>query len=462
MPPGGRRRRVGAPKATLLALLGAVWLLGSEGVPPASSAPRPPGSGVQAPAILHGAGVYLLVIDGVISPLSARYLERNLRVAAAEQAALVVLRLDTPGGLEKSMRQMTQMLLGSPVPVAVYVAPPGARAASAGMFVTIAAHVAAMAPGTNIGAAHPVAIGGEANEVMASKAVQDAAALARAVATERGRNADWAERAVRESLSITAREALEKNVIDLVASDLGDLLRQLDGRKVRTVAGEITLRVADAPVFERPMSLPERILATLVDPNIAYLLFTLGMIGLIAELYNPGSILPGVSGLLAIILAFVAFGSLPINWAGVFLLMVALGLFIAELQTQGVGILAVGGTVAFVLGSLMLFTPPGPVSPALPAVRVSPWLITGMTVLMVGFFLLVLRAVVQSTRIPVATGIQALVGRSGVALSDLVPRGSVRVAGEVWSAESIAGLIEAGETVRVVGVEGVTLRVTRA
>lgn len=408
-----------------------------------------------------GGEVSLLTIDGVINPLTARYLERGLQEAADRQAEAVIIRLNTPGGLETSMRAMTQAMLNSPVPVVVYVAPAGARAASAGMFITIAAHVAAMAPGTNIGAAHPVGLGEQADPVMTEKIVNDAAALARSLAVTRERNATWAEQAVRESVSITADEALEQNVIDLIARDLQELLRQIDGRRAVTAGGEVSLRTAGAEVVESPMSLPERILQTIADPNIAYILLTIGMIGIIAELYNPGTLFAGITGAIALILAFFALGSLPTNWAGVLLLLLAVGLFVAELNTEGTGILAVGGLVAFVLGSLMLYRPFTPTSPAMPEVRVSPWLVGSMAVGIGGFFLLVVRAVLRARRAPVTTGAQALTGRSGVAVSDLEPAGTVRVDTETWSAVAEGGPIQRGEVVEVVGVEGVTLRVRR-
>jgi membrane-bound serine protease (ClpP class) len=406
--------------------------------------------------------IRLLAIEGVINPLTARYLERELRTAASDRAALVVLRLDTPGGLERSMRKMAEAILASRVPVAVYVAPPGARAASAGMFLTIAAHVAAMAPGTNIGAAHPVGIGGQgADSVMTGKAVNDAAALARALAAERGRNVAWAEAAVRRSVSITAAEALDEDVIDLVARDRNELLRRLDGRDVRTSAGEVTVRTAGASLVERPMQLHERLLHVITDPNIAYLLFTIAMVGIMAELYSPGMIFPGLTGALSLMLALVAFGSLPINWAGVLLLLLAAGLTIAELYAEGFGVLGVGALVAFVLGSLLLYEPFGVPSPSLPIVRVSPWLIAATSAAMAAFLVLVVRALVRAQRAPVAVGPQALVGRAGVALSKLAPSGQVRVDGEVWSAVVEDEAVSAGEAVEVAAVEGVTLRVRR-
>ena len=416
----------------------------------------------RPPASPAGREVRLLTIDGVINPLTARYLERELHEAASARAELVVLRLNTPGGLESSMRRMTEAILASQVPVAVYVAPPGARAASAGMFITIAAHVAVMAPGTNIGAAHPVGIGGaRADSVMTGKVVNDAAALARALAAERGRNAAWAEEAVRRSVSITATEALERDVIDLIAPDLDKLLRQLDGRQVRTAAGQVTVRTAAARLIEQPMRLHERLLHVITDPNVAYLLFTIAMVGIMAELYNPGMIFPGVTGAVSLVLALVAFGSLPINWAGVLLLLLAAGLTIAELYAEGFGVFGVGALAAFVLGSLMLYEPFGVPSPALPAVRVSPWLIAATAAGMSAFLVLVVRALVRVQRTPVVVGPQALVGRAGVALSNLEPTGQVRVDGEVWSAVAEDEAVRAGESVEVAAVEGVTLRVRR-
>jgi membrane-bound serine protease (ClpP class) len=399
--------------------------------------------------------IRLLEIKGVINPLTARYLSRELKSTTG--AALIVLRLDTPGGLETSMREMSQAILVSPVPVVVYVSPSGARAASAGMFLTIAAHVAVMAPGTNIGAAHPVGIGESADEVKTEKATSDAAALGRAIAQSRGRNAAWVERAVRKSVSLSAEEALREGVIDLVSNDLETLLQTLDGRKLTTSAGEVTIRTSGVQVRQSGMTLPDRILQALADPNIAYLLFTLGLIGLAAELFSPGLLFPGIAGAISIILAFVAFGSLPLNWAGLVLIVLAAALFVAELYAQGFGILGVGGVAAFIIGSLMLYSP----SPAMPDARVSPWLVGVMGATMVGFLLFVLRAVLRSRRAVVTTGIQGLVGSTGVATSDLAPDGTVELNHEAWRAQAEEAPIHRGDAVKVIGVEGVTLRVTK-
>jgi membrane-bound serine protease (ClpP class) len=405
--------------------------------------------------------VWLIEIEGVINPLTAQYLEQSLQGAADAQAHAVIVRLDTPGGLESSMREMTQAMLNSPIPVIVYVAPAGARAASAGMFITLAAHVAAMAPGTNIGAAHPVGLGGEVDPVMEEKVVNDAAALARGIAATRGRNAIWAEEAVRESVSITADEALERGVIDVVAVDLQDLLRKIDGRPVVTTAGEVVLQTADAQVVETPMNLPQKILQTIADPNIAYILFTVGVIGIIAELYNPGAMFPGIIGAISLILAFVAFGNLPVNWAGLLLIVLAIGLFIGEFITEGIGFLAFGGIVAFVLGSLMLYTPLTPASPSAPTLQVSLWIIGGLTITIVGFFTLVIRALARARSAPVATGFQGMIGSIGVAMSDLTPRGTARVSGEIWRAVAEGEPVHSGDEVQVVGINGLILRVRR-
>jgi membrane-bound serine protease (ClpP class) len=423
-----------------------------------------PAQAPPAPAEGAPGEIRVLTIEGVINPVSARYLIRELGSAETAGAAAMVLRLDTPGGLETSMRRMVVAILGSDVPVIVYVAPPGAHAASAGLFILLAADVAAMAPGTNTGAAHPVTLGAEQPDTtLAEKMVSDAAALARSVAERRGRNAEWAERAVRLSESATAGEALALNVIDLVAADLATLLAAVDGQTVETAAGEVVLRTVGAPLVERPMSLFDRILHALTDPNIAYLLLTIGFIGIVAELYNPGSIFPGVTGLISLILAFVALGSLPVNWAGVVLLLLGIGLFLTDMATEGVGMLAVGGVVGFVLGSLMLYRPFTPISPTMAEARVSPVLIGIVTSGMIVFLLFVGRALLRSRHQPIASGAPALVGRVGVAVTPLAPHGTVEVDRETWSARAEDGEREigSGEPIEVVGLQGVTLLVRK-
>lgn len=418
----------------------------------------------------------VLEIDGVINPLSASYLIREIEAATRDSAAGLILKLDTPGGLESSMREMTQAILSSPVPVIAYVSPAGARAASAGMFLVLSAHVAAMAPDTTIGAAHPVRLGGGGpaqpqgndTEHMEEKIVNDAASFARALAQRWGRNATWVEEAVRRSVSITADEALEAKVIDVVAENVEQLLTAINGREVRVQdqrAVRITSPSSPDAYVERPMTFAEKILHTITDPNIAYLLMSAGILGITIELYSPGLLFPGVTGVIALLLAFISLGSLPISWAGLTLIGVALIMFVLELLVQGFGMLGIGGIFAFILGSLFLYRPVGPVSPALPEVQVSPWLIatsaTALGLIVFG----VMRAVIRSQRSAVTSGPQALVGARGVTESILEPDGLVRVDSEQWSARidplSEQSHLDIGDVVEVTDVRGVTLFVKR-
>jgi len=415
----------------------------------------------SATALAQGAErVDIITVKGVIDPLVAQYVRRGIEIARQDGAQCLVIHLDTPGGSDGPMRDIVQDILNSPVPVVVYVSPAGARAGSAGVFITLAAHVAAMAPATNIGAAHPVGVTGEITGTLDIKATNDAAAYARAIAERQGRNAAWAEKAVRESPSITANEALDNGVIDLIADDLGDLLEKIDGKRVSTAEGERVLATKGAALYEVPMSLPQQILHAIVDPNIAYLLLTLGIIALTAEFYHPGAILPGVTGAICLILAFVAFGSLPVNWGGVALIVLAVVLFILDIKVAGYA-LSVGGVIAFVLGSLMIFSPFGPASPVMPRLTVSWPLIAIMTASIAGFFIFALSAGLRAQRARLVSGIETVVGATGVATSDLDPRGTVQVKSELWSAVTEGESIKKGERVRVVDVEGLRLRVTR-
>lgn len=416
---------------------------------------------VVAEASTPGAAL-LAEVEGVINPLTARYLERVLAQAAARRAGLVVLQLDTPGGLESSMREMTQALLDAPLPVAVYVAPGGARATSAGLFITIAGHVAAMAPATHIGAAHPVALGVEVDAVMREKMLSDAAALVRSIAAARGRNAAWPERAVRENLSLTAPEALAEGVIDLVAEDLDDLLRQMDGREVAVLGRPVTLHTAGAPLQRLPMTWMEQVVHVITNPDIAYLLLSLGMLLLLAELADPGLSLAGLGAVLCFVIAFAALGNLPINWAGAALLVLGLILFAVALFTDTEAVVTFVGLIPFVLGSLLLFSPFTPTPPAAPSLRVSPWLIGIVALMIVGFSLGVLRAILKAAKQPPRSGVERLIGLHGVALSDLAPSGQVRVDLETWSAVAVDGPISAGEAIVVVGFAGVHLHVKTA
>lgn len=404
--------------------------------------------------------VHVLEVRGVINPPAANYLLRALREAQEQEARLVIIQMDTPGGLDTSMREMTQAILASPVPVAVYVAPSGSRAASAGLFILVASHVAAMAPGTNTGAAHPVGLGGDTDDVSESKAVNDAAATIRALANQRGRNAEWAEQAVRESVSATDQEALELDIIDVIASDIPDLLRKVDGMPVQTAAGEVVLDVAGAPIFEAPMNFAENFLHVISDPNIAFILLSVGSIGIIAELYNPGALIPGITGVISLILAFFSLGNLPTNWAGVALIALAIGLFIAELNAEGIGVLGVGAVIAFLLGGLMLFRPFRPESPALPDLSVDPWVLGLATTAMAGLIFLVLTQLAKARRLPIRTGAEYYIGRTARVYQELKPRGQVWFEGQTWTAELQTGQeAPSGSKVRIVGREGLTLLV---
>ena len=403
--------------------------------------------------------VHVLEIRGVINPPVATYLQRALEEAAAQNARLVVINLDTPGGLESSTRAMTQAILASPVPVAVYVTPSGARAASAGLFMLVASHVAAMAPSTNTGAAHPVSAGGgEIDPVMADKVVNDAAATIRSLATVRGRNAEWAERAVRESVSITENEAVDLQIADIIARDLDHLLEQLQGRTVQTAAGVVTLDVVNAPHYAAPMNFAEQLLHVISTPDLAFILLSIGTIGLIAELYNPGTFIPGIAGVISLIFAFFALGNLPTNWAGVALIVLAVVLLVAELSTDATGVLGTGATVAFLLGGLLLFRPLRVVSPTLPALAVDPWLLGGSTALFAGFILLIIGQLARTRRAPAHTGYEHYIGQVATVYRELTPRGRVWFEGQLWNAEVRSGEhVAVQQPVRILGIDGLTL-----
>ncbi len=416
---------------------------------------------LAGPAAAQGS-VYLLELRGDINPVTARYVVRALEVARREGAEAVILQLDTPGGLMDSMRQIVQAILDSPVPVVVYVAPAGARAGSAGVFVTYAAHVAAMAPGTNLGAAHPVSLGGGEegmDETMAEKVTNDAAAQIRALAQLRGRNVEWGEQAVRESASATAEEALELGVVDLIAPDLPALLEALDGREVETIAGVRVLRTRGAVPVPLPMTWVERFLNYLANPNIAYLLLSLGTLAILYELSNPGAILPGVAGGIALILGFFALQVLPFNAAGLALMAFAFVLFGLEVFVTSHGILGIGGVVAFILGSLLLFDVPGA-----EGLRISRSVLLGTSsgiALLVGILVWL---VAQGQRRRPAVGAEALLGQRAQ-VRRAIPAGGwgmIFLEGALWQARSEdGGPIPEGAWVQVVGVEGLRLTVRR-
>ncbi|MFQ5829242.1 MAG: nodulation protein NfeD [Candidatus Methylomirabilia bacterium] len=411
------------------------------------------GSALAEPA-LH---VSLVEIEGVINPVTLRIISTALDRAEAEGAQLLIIQLDTPGGLERSMRSIVQKFLRAKMPVAVYVAPTGARAASAGVFITMAAHIAAMAPATNIGAAHPVAVGGaKMDEEVSKKIENDAAAFARSIATERGRNADWAEKAVRESVSITEREAVKLKVIDLIVANVSELLDKIDGRTVKTAAGSVTLKTREVPVRTVAIGWRDRFLNLITDPNIAYMLMMLGMLGLFFELSNPGAIVPGVIGGISLILAFFAFQSLPFNYAGILLILFGIILLLAEIKVTSHGVLTIGGTISMILGSMMLFDAPEI------GLSISWWIIVPTVATTTGIFAFAVSYGVQALYRKPTTGGAGMVGLVGVARSPLAPAGDVFVHGEIWRAVAEGEPVAQGDSVTIVRVDGLTLRVKKA
>jgi len=405
-------------------------------------------SGVQAESHL-----LVATYDGVINPVAAEYVHDALAAAEATNAQALIVRLNTPGGLDSSMRLIIQDITGSAIPVIVYVSPSSGRAASAGVFITMAGHVAAMAPGTNIGAAHPVALGGgEPDKTMKEKTENDSAAYLKSIAEQRGRNVAWAEDAVRKSLSVTEGEALKLKVVDLVAEDIPALLKQLDGRTIALQNGPTVLHTANAAVRDFPMGLRLEFLKTLSDPNIAYLLMTIGTIGLIAELYNPGAILPGVVGAISLILAFYSFQSLPINYAGVLLFLLGIVFFILEASITSYGLLGIGGAVSMLLGSVML------IKTDVEFLQISWSVILPVVALTAAFSLFMVGMGVRAMRRRPMTGREEMVGLVGVATTALAPRGQFAVHGELWEAVSECPL-QAGTAAEVTRVEGLRLHV---
>ncbi|MGH3093002.1 MAG: NfeD family protein [Gaiellaceae bacterium] len=390
-----------------------------------------------------------------INPVTQDYLIGAIERGEEEGYDAVVILLDTPGGLDSSMREIIEAELAAEVPVVVYVAPPGSRSASAGVFITLAADVAAMAPQTNIGSSTPIAVGGgEIPEDLRKKVVNDAAAYIREIAEEHGRNGDWAERAVRQASNIGAQEALEIGVVDVVAPDLPALLEEIDG--VRTEPKGLVLDTAGAEVDRIQMSLWKRILDTIVDPNIIVLLMSLGVLGITVEIFNPGLIFPGTIGAISLIVGLFGLQVLPVSWAGLLLLLLAAGFFVAEAYVTSHGALALAGAASFVVGALMLFDPAGPDY----QVSLSVALAVGGAMALIT--LLVVAKIVQARRRPAQTGQEELVGEVGVVRSALQPSGLVFVHGEIWRAHTDGDPIPAGATIRVEAIEdGLVLTVRR-
>ena len=397
----------------------------------------------------------VITIDGVINPVVAEFITKSIRRAASQRAECLIIQMDTPGGLDLSMRSIIKEMMNADIPIVVYVSPGGARAASAGAIITLAADIAAMAPGTNIGAAHPVALGGgKMGEEMAAKVENDAAAYVESIAIKRNRNKEWAIKAVRESVSITEKEALEINVIDLIATDLNDLLSQIDGREIKTAVGVTKLATKNIAVNYSEMGMREKILDTLSNPNIAYILMMVGLLGLYFELSNPGAIFPGVIGGISLILAFFAFQTLPVNYAGIALIVLALILFILEIKVTSFGMLSVGGIIALTLGSLMLF------DSSVPFLRVSFNIIIPVVTVTSAFFILAIYLAVKAYRRKPTTGKEGLLGATGIAKSKIDPQGKVFVHGEYWDATSDEMIPEETQ-VEVIEVKDIGIKVKK-
>ena len=394
--------------------------------------------------------IYIVKVADAISPGTAEFIKNSIEKAETEEAACIIIELDTPGGLAESMRLIIQDILGSQVPVVVYVSPAGARAASAGVMITMAADIAAMAPSTNIGAAHPVGAGGkDISGKMSEKVINDMVAHAQSVAEERGRNKEWVEQAIRESVSVTETEALKENIIDLIAKDTDDLIQQLKGRKIKG-KGVITLDKAEK-VMVKP-SLRTKILKTISNPNIAYILLMIGFAGLYFELSHPGAIFPGVIGGIALVLAFFALQTLPVNYAGILLIILAIIFFIMEMKISSYGLLSVAGIVSLLLGSLMMFKDTGP------DMRLSLKVLLPTIILISGFFVFVAGLVFRAQMAKPRTGTKGLVGEIGMVKKALTPEGKVFVHGELWNAKAEKAIDE-GAKVRVVNVVNLILEV---
>jgi membrane-bound serine protease (ClpP class) len=392
--------------------------------------------------------------EGVVNPVMSEFILKSIDEAEKEKAEALVIELDTPGGLDTSMRSIVKRIIASEVPVIVYVSPGGARAASAGVFITLSAHIAAMAPETNMGAAHPVGVGDKMDQTMSEKATNDAAAYIRSIAEKRGRNPEWAEKAVRESVSITETEALKLKVIDIVAPDLKTLLEAVDKKEVETSSGKHILNTKDVKVVHKEMGVRHKILDFISDPNVAYLLMLLGFYGIFFEMTNPGSIFPGVFGAIALILAFYSFQTLPVNYAGLLLIILAIIMFILEIKIISFGVLTIGGIISMLIGSLMLFESP------LPFFKLSLKVVLPGVILTALFFFLTISLALKASRQKPTTGAEGLVGLEGRAKTDINKEGTVFVHGEIWKAWSDEP-IKAGEKVIVEKMEHLKLKVRR-
>ncbi|MBN8852831.1 MAG: serine protease [Sphingobacteriales bacterium 50-39] len=399
--------------------------------------------------------IIALRINGTINPVVADYIHRGIEKARSERAECLLIELNTPGGLLKSTRVIVGDLLASPVPVVVFVSPAGAQAGSAGVFITLSADIAAMAPGTNLGAAHPVGGQEQPDSIMNEKITNDAAAFIRSIAAKRHRDIQWAETAVRNSVSVSENEALTTKVIDLIARNRDDLLQKIDGRRIELESGDRTLHTRGAPLIFLEMGFVEKILNIISDPTVAYILMMLGIYGLLFELYNPGSIFPGIVGVISLVLAFYSFHMLPVNYAGLSLIVFGIILFLLEIKIVSHGLLGIGGAVSLLMGSLMLIH----TSSTLEFVRISRAVIFASVALSAFFFLGVIAMGLKAQRLKPVTGAEGIIGATGITLETLAPAGTVQVRGEIWRATTMEGDITKGEKVEVVGLDNLTLRV---
>jgi membrane-bound serine protease (ClpP class) len=404
----------------------------------------------------HASLVHTIEISSAITPVTAEHVEQAVSEATIAGAVCLVIQLDTPGGLMKSMRSVIKTIMASEVPVVVYVSPGGAQCASAGVFIALSAHVAAMTPGTNIGAAHPVSLGqkSDSSGVMLEKVTNDAVAYIRSLAQKRGRNADWAEQAVRESVSITEQEALELNVVDLISVSLDSLLAEIDGWEIETAMGRVVLPTAQATVEIRKKGSRLRLLEAISDPNIAYILLLIGIYGIFFELYNPGVILPGVVGVISLLLGFYALQMLPVNYAGLGLILFGIILFIAEIKVTSYGLLSVGGALSLLMGSIMLIDTPEEFMQISWSVIIPGVLFTAL------FFLFAIGLGIRAQKRRKVSGTEGLIGQIGRAHTDIDPEGSVAIHGEFWTATS-AESVPAGSKVRVIEADGLELKIEK-
>ena len=409
------------------------------------------------PMCITGQPVVSIKIEGPINPVTADFINEAIENARLKNATCLLIHLNTPGGLLQSTREIVTSLLESPVPVIVYVSPEGAHAGSAGVFITMAAHIAAMAEATNIGAAHPVNMQGGMDSVMSEKVTNDAAAFIRSIAAKRNRNLEWAEDAVRKSIAISAGEAILKHVVDLIAFSDKDLLNQVDGKQIKLSRGYVTLHTKNAPVAVFRMTPLDKFLNIISDPNIAYLMLMLGFFGILFELFNPGAILPGIIGVIALVLAFYSMRTLPVNYAGLALIIFGVLLLLLEIKIVSHGMLAIGGIASLLLGSMMLIKASSPLELA----GISKLLIVVTTAVVALLFLAVIGAGLKAQKRKPVTGLEAMIGLKGITLTDLVPDGRVKVQGEMWNASSVRGNINKGEEVRINAIKKFTLYVEK-